>query len=75
MMFKLGVLLTICLVLFPLTALPLDGDQPADRPAERAQDDTSAAQNPRVDHVKRCCSICDTTCVYPTCCDDLISDK
>uniref|UniRef100_A0A0C9S5U8 Ctr_87_T conopeptide n=1 Tax=Conus tribblei TaxID=101761 RepID=A0A0C9S5U8_CONTD len=43
MMSKLGVLLTICLLLFPLTALPLDGDQPADRPAERMQDDNSAA--------------------------------
>nr|AEX60361.1 M superfamily MMSK group conopeptide Ca3-VV01 [Conus caracteristicus]AEX60440.1 M superfamily MMSK group conopeptide Vx+Mi3-VV01 [Conus vexillum] len=66
MMSKLGVLLTICLVLFPLTALPLDGDQPANRPAERAQDDTSAAQNPWFDHVKRCCTVCTTGCVV--CC-------
>nr|ADZ99309.1 conotoxin Bt3.5 [Conus betulinus] len=35
MMSKLGVLLTICLLLFPLTALPMDGDQTADKPAQR----------------------------------------
>uniref|UniRef100_A0A2I6EDN2 Conotoxin reg3.16 n=1 Tax=Conus regius TaxID=101314 RepID=CM316_CONRE len=34
-MSKLGVFLTICLLLFPLTALQLDGDQPADKPAQR----------------------------------------
>uniref|UniRef100_A0A0K8TUA4 Conopeptide n=1 Tax=Conus lenavati TaxID=1519839 RepID=A0A0K8TUA4_CONLV len=52
MMSKLGVLLTICLLLFPLSALPLDGDQPADRPAERMQD-VSSAQHPLFDPVKR----------------------
>nr|WMI02491.1 Bu3.11 protein [Conus bullatus] len=46
MMSKLGVLLTICLLLFPLFALPQDGDQPADRPAERMQDDISSERNP-----------------------------
>nr|AEX60374.1 M superfamily MMSK group conopeptide Mi3-QDML01 [Conus miles] len=68
MMFKLGVLLTICLVLFPLTALPLDGDQPADRPAERMQDDTSAAQNPRVAFVERCCEADCPMCQDMLCC-------
>nr|BAS22331.1 Conotoxin Superfamily M [Conus episcopatus] len=34
MMSKLGVLLTICLLLFSLIAVPLDGDQHADQPAE-----------------------------------------
>nr|AEX60443.1 M superfamily MMSK group conopeptide Lv3-K01 [Conus lividus] len=58
MMSKLGVLLTICLLLFPLTALPLDGDQPADqsaeRPAERTQDDIQ--QHPLYDPKRgRCC--------------------
>nr|WMI02489.1 Bu3.9 protein [Conus bullatus] len=46
MMSKLGVLLTICLLLFPLFALPQDGDQPADRPAERMQDGISSERNP-----------------------------
>uniref|UniRef100_A0A2I6EDN1 Conotoxin reg3.14 n=1 Tax=Conus regius TaxID=101314 RepID=CM314_CONRE len=55
MMSKLGVLLTICLLLFPLSVLPLDGDQPADQPAERMQD-ISAEQNPWFDPVKRCCN-------------------
>nr|AEX60261.1 M superfamily MMSK group conopeptide Bt2C01 [Conus betulinus] len=52
MMSKLGVLLTFCLLLFPLTALPLDEDQPADRPAERMQD-ISSEQHPLFDPVKR----------------------
>nr|Q8I6R2.1 RecName: Full=Conotoxin Vx2; Flags: Precursor [Conus vexillum]AAN78279.1 conotoxin Vx-II precursor [Conus vexillum] len=43
MMSKLGVLVTICLLLFPLTALPLDGDQPADHPAKRTQDHNLAS--------------------------------
>nr|AXL95490.1 conotoxin precursor superfamily M [Conus ermineus] len=42
MMSKLGALLTICLLLFPITALLMDGDQPADRPAERMEDDISS---------------------------------
>nr|UMA83749.1 conotoxin precursor M [Conus judaeus]DAZ86431.1 TPA_inf: conotoxin precursor M [Conus judaeus] len=54
MMSKLGVLLTICLLLFPLTALPLDEDQPADLPAERMQD-IATEQHPLFDPVKRCC--------------------
>nr|ATF27417.1 conotoxin [Conus andremenezi] len=58
MMSKLGVLLTICLLLFPVTALPLDGDQPADQPAERMQDDSSAAQNPHFDFIRGCCLNC-----------------
>nr|AXL95581.1 conotoxin precursor superfamily M [Conus ermineus] len=49
MMSKLGVLLTICLLLFPITALLMDGDQPADRPAERTEDDISSDYIP-------CCS-------------------
>uniref|UniRef100_A0A2I6EDM5 Conotoxin reg3.6 n=1 Tax=Conus regius TaxID=101314 RepID=CM36_CONRE len=60
MMSKLGVLLTICLLLFPLSALPLDGDQPADQPAERVQD-ISPDQNPLFHLVKRGC------CPYPKC--------
>nr|AEX60304.1 M superfamily MMSK group conopeptide M+Ca3-G01 [Conus magus] len=55
MMSKLGVLLTICLLLFPLTALPMDGDQPADQPADRMQDDISSEQYPLFDMRKRCC--------------------
>nr|WMI02485.1 Bu3.5 protein [Conus bullatus] len=57
MMSKLGVLLTICLLLFPLFALPQDGDQPADRPAERMQDDISSEQNPLLEKRvgDRCC--------------------
>nr|ADZ99318.1 M-superfamily conotoxin Vt3.3 [Conus planorbis] len=54
MMSKLGVLLTICLLLFPLTALPMDGDQPADQPAERLQD-ISPKETPGSDPFKRCC--------------------
>nr|P56529.3 RecName: Full=Psi-conotoxin PIIIE; AltName: Full=Psi-conotoxin P3.8; Flags: Precursor [Conus purpurascens] len=41
-MSKLGALLTICLLLFPITALLMDGDQPADRPAERMDYDISS---------------------------------
>nr|A0A3G3C7U9.1 RecName: Full=Mu-conotoxin-like Am3.4; AltName: Full=Conotoxin Ama1805; AltName: Full=Conotoxin Ama1821; Flags: Precursor [Conus amadis]AYP73027.1 conotoxin precursor protein [Conus amadis] len=55
MMYKLGVLLIICLLLFPLTAVPQDGDQPADRPAERMQDDISFEHDRFFDPVKRCC--------------------
>nr|CCI55488.1 M superfamily CnIIIB precursor [Conus consors] len=54
-MSKLGVLLTICLLLFPLIALPMDGDQPADRPAERMQDDISSRQHPLFDKRQGCC--------------------
>nr|Q9BPI3.1 RecName: Full=Conotoxin TsMMSK-011; Flags: Precursor [Conus tessulatus]AAG60369.1 conotoxin scaffold III/IV precursor [Conus tessulatus] len=55
MMSKLGVLLTICLLLFPLTAVQLDGDQPADLPALRTQD-IATDHSPWFDPVKRCCS-------------------
>nr|A0A3G3C7T5.1 RecName: Full=Mu-conotoxin-like Am3.1; Flags: Precursor [Conus amadis]AYP73021.1 conotoxin precursor protein [Conus amadis] len=55
MMSKLRVLLIICLLLFPLTAVPLDGDQPADRPAERTQDDISSEHHPMFDAVRGCC--------------------
>nr|AEX60329.1 M superfamily MMSK group conopeptide S+Bt+Rt+Cp+Vr3-VP03 [Conus striatus]AMP44611.1 conotoxin [Conus betulinus] len=65
MMSKLGVLLTFCLLLFPLTALPLDEDQPADRPAERMQD-ISSEQHPLFDPVKRCCELPCHGCV-PCC--------
>uniref|UniRef100_A0A0K8TUB1 Conopeptide n=1 Tax=Conus lenavati TaxID=1519839 RepID=A0A0K8TUB1_CONLV len=56
MMSKLGVLLTICLLLFPLTALPLDGDQPADRLAERMQDDISSEQHALLEKRRGCCN-------------------
>nr|Q9BPJ0.1 RecName: Full=Conotoxin TsMMSK-B021; Flags: Precursor [Conus tessulatus]AAG60362.1 conotoxin scaffold III/IV precursor [Conus tessulatus] len=55
MMSKLGVLLTICLLLFPLTAVQLDGDQPADLPELRAQD-FAPERSPWFDPVRRCCS-------------------
>nr|UMA82478.1 conotoxin precursor M [Conus ebraeus] len=55
MMSKLGVLLTICLLLFPLTALPMDGDQSVDRLAERMQDDISSEQHPLFNQKRRCC--------------------
>nr|AEX60439.1 M superfamily MMSK group conopeptide Vt+Ec+Ca3-SR01 [Conus planorbis] len=54
-MSKLGALLIICLLLFPLTAVPLDGDQPADRPAERMQDDISSEHHPMFDAIRGCC--------------------
>nr|P0C1N7.1 RecName: Full=Conotoxin Tx3.5-a; Contains: RecName: Full=Conotoxin tx3f; AltName: Full=Conotoxin Tx3.5-b; Contains: RecName: Full=Truncated conotoxin tx3f; Flags: Precursor [Conus textile] len=63
-MSKLGVLLTICLLLFPLTALPLDGDQPADQAAERMQ----AEQHPLFDQKRRCCKFpCPDSCRYLCC--------
>nr|AXL95500.1 conotoxin precursor superfamily M [Conus ermineus] len=66
MMSKLGVLMTICLLLFPLTAVPLDGDESADRPAERMQD-TATEQHPLFDPVKRCCDLpCTMSCIL--CC-------
>nr|ATF27415.1 conotoxin [Conus andremenezi] len=48
--------MTICLLLFPLTALPLDGDQPADQPVERMLD-ISPELNAWFDPVKRCCTL------------------
>nr|ATF27651.1 conotoxin [Conus praecellens] len=67
MMSKLGVLLPICLLLFPLTALPLDGDQPADQPAERMQD-ISPEKSPWFDPVKRCCrAACSRYLCLPCC--------
>nr|AEX60395.1 M superfamily MMSK group conopeptide Cp3-TP03 [Conus capitaneus] len=57
-MSKLGALLIICLLLFPLTAVPMDGDQPADQPAERLLDDISFENNPFYDPAKRCCRTC-----------------
>nr|P0DKQ2.1 RecName: Full=Conotoxin CnIIIG; Flags: Precursor [Conus consors]CCI55493.1 M superfamily CnIIIG precursor [Conus consors] len=54
-MSKLGVLLTICLLLLPLTALPMDEDQPADQPADRMQDDISSEQYPLFDKRQKCC--------------------
>nr|AEX60330.1 M superfamily MMSK group conopeptide S3-RDHAR02 [Conus striatus] len=56
MMSKLGVLLTICLLLFPLTALPMDEDQSVDRPAERMQDDISSDEHPLFDKRQNCCN-------------------
>nr|ATF27655.1 conotoxin [Conus praecellens] len=68
MMSKLGVLLTICLLMFPLTVLPLDGDQPADQLAERMQVDNSAAQHPRFDSVRGCCkAACSRYMCWPCC--------
>nr|AEX60405.1 M superfamily MMSK group conopeptide Lv3-TP01 [Conus lividus] len=55
MMSKLGVLLTISLLLFPLTAVQLDGEQPVDLLALRTQD-FAPEQSPWFDPVKRCCS-------------------
>nr|AEX60267.1 M superfamily MMSK group conopeptide Vr3-IP03 [Conus varius] len=55
MMSKLGVLLTICLLLFSLTAVQLDGDQPVDLPALRTQD-FAPEHSPWFNPVKRCCS-------------------
>uniref|UniRef100_W4VSA9 M_Vc3.6 prepropeptide n=1 Tax=Conus victoriae TaxID=319920 RepID=W4VSA9_CONVC len=55
MMSKLGALLIICLLLFSLTAVPLDGDQPADQPAERMQDNISSKHHPMFDAVRGCC--------------------
>nr|AEX60272.1 M superfamily MMSK group conopeptide Vt3-TP01 [Conus planorbis]AEX60412.1 M superfamily MMSK group conopeptide Ec+Eb+Tx+Rt+Vr+Vt+S+Cp+Ca3-TP01 [Conus emaciatus] len=55
-MSKLGALLIICLLLFPLTAVPMDGDQPADQPAERMQDDISFEQHPMFDATRSCCN-------------------
>nr|AEX60273.1 M superfamily MMSK group conopeptide Rt3-TP02 [Conus rattus] len=54
-MSKLRALLIICLLLFPLTAVPLDGDQPADRPAERMQNDISSEHHPMFDAIRGCC--------------------
>nr|AEX60384.1 M superfamily MMSK group conopeptide Vx3-HYQ01 [Conus vexillum] len=68
MMSKLGCLLTICLVLFPLTALPLDGDQPAERPAKRTQDDIPNGQDPLIDRQINCCPWpCPDSCHYQCC--------
>nr|AEX60284.1 M superfamily MMSK group conopeptide S3-G03 [Conus striatus] len=55
MMSKLGVLLTICLLLFPLTALPMDEDQPADQLEDRMQDDISSEQYPSFVRRQKCC--------------------
>nr|UMA83089.1 conotoxin precursor M [Conus judaeus] len=68
MMSKLGALLTICLLLFSLTAVPLDGDQHADQLAERLQDRLPTENHPLYDPVKRCCndSECDYSC-WPCC--------
>nr|DAZ86435.1 TPA_inf: conotoxin precursor M [Conus judaeus] len=52
-MSKLGALLIICLLLFSLTAVPLDGDQHADQPAERLQDDISSENNPMFNSIRR----------------------
>nr|AEX60285.1 M superfamily MMSK group conopeptide Ca+Vt+S+Cp3-WP01 [Conus caracteristicus] len=67
-MSKLGALLTICLLLFSLTAVPLDGDQHADQPAQRLQDRLPTEDHPLYDPVKRCCddSECDYSC-WPCC--------
>nr|BAS22328.1 Conotoxin Superfamily M [Conus episcopatus] len=68
MMSKLGVLLTICLLLFSLFAVPLDGDQHADQPAERLQGDILSEKHPLFMPVKRCCDEdeCSSSC-WPCC--------
>nr|ATF27639.1 conotoxin [Conus praecellens] len=55
MMSKLGVLLTICLLLFPLAALPQDGDQPADQPAERMQNISPFKRKHWFNRAATCC--------------------
>nr|P69769.2 RecName: Full=Kappa-conotoxin RIIIK; Short=Kappa-M-RIIIK; AltName: Full=Conotoxin R3.1; Flags: Precursor [Conus radiatus] len=67
-MSKLGVLLTICLLLFPLTALPMDGDQPVDRLAERMQDNISSEQHTFFEkRLPSCCSLNLRLCPVPAC--------
>nr|AEX60389.1 M superfamily MMSK group conopeptide Bt+S3-TP04 [Conus betulinus] len=65
MMSKLGVLLTICMLLIPLTAVLLDRDQPADRHAERMKY-MLRAMSPWFDPVKRCCKVLCESCT-PCC--------
>nr|ADZ99312.1 conotoxin Lt3.8 [Conus litteratus] len=62
MMSKLGVLLTICLLLFPLTALTKEGDQPVGRPAERQHGKISSEQHTMFDPIEGCCQQSCTTC-------------
>nr|A0A125S9E6.1 RecName: Full=Conotoxin Im3.1; AltName: Full=Conopeptide im012; Flags: Precursor [Conus imperialis]AME17670.1 conopeptide im012 [Conus imperialis] len=64
MMSTLVVLLTICLLMLPLTARQLDADQLADQLAERMED-ISADQNRWFDPVKRCCMR--PICMCPCC--------
>uniref|UniRef100_A0A2I6EDL2 Conotoxin reg3k n=2 Tax=Conus regius TaxID=101314 RepID=CM3K_CONRE len=61
MMFKLGVLLTICLLLFPLTALQLDWDQPGDH----MLDISSEIDDRWFDPVRKCCMR--PICMCPCC--------
>nr|AEX60283.1 M superfamily MMSK group conopeptide Mi+Vr+Ec+Rt+Co+Ca3-MGK01 [Conus miles] len=58
MMFKPGVLLIICMLLVPLTAYPMVGDQPADRMQNG---------NLRTTHLKRCCNVCVPSCMGKCC--------
>uniref|UniRef100_A0A2I6EDL3 Conotoxin reg3.5 n=1 Tax=Conus regius TaxID=101314 RepID=CM35_CONRE len=61
MMFKLGVLLTICLLLFPLTGTALDGDQLA----EHMLDISSGINDRWFDPVRKCCMR--PVCTCPCC--------
>nr|ATF27429.1 conotoxin [Conus andremenezi] len=60
MMSKLGVLLTICLLLFPLTVLPLDGVQGRHhltvQPLRRLTARSSQPQHRAWDEEKKCCT-------------------
>nr|BAS22921.1 Conotoxin Superfamily SF15 [Conus episcopatus] len=52
----------------PLIAVPLDGDQHADQPAERLQGDILSEKHPLFMPVKRCCDEdeCNSSC-WPCC--------